>query len=214
MQVFIHVNQGTRFLLDQILFRLFYYGYGFRACSGILFGGDSMGARWCWGALLSLLLVACGGGGSDSSSPAPNDNPPSSGNTNGGTDGSSGEGDSGSPPPPSQGEGGSDSGDGNPPEYTVDPSARFDSPSDLALGSTGELFVLDAGNNLIKRISPTGDVATIPATFGETAVEDIAPAPQGDVYAKVGYEIRRLTPEGESTVVSAILTSLRMATTT
>ena len=40
-------------------------------------------------------------------------------------------------------------------------SARFSTPSGLALDATGALYVADTGNDAIRRITPTGEVSTV-----------------------------------------------------
>ena len=41
------------------------------------------------------------------------------------------------------------------------PSASFNTPSALAIDSTGNVIVADTGNNAIRRVTPQGDVSTI-----------------------------------------------------
>ena len=40
-------------------------------------------------------------------------------------------------------------------------SAAFDTPSHLALGRDGALYVADTGNHAVRRVTPEGDVSTI-----------------------------------------------------
>lgn len=48
----------------------------------------------------------------------------------------------------------------------VGAAARFRGPCGVAVGSNGNLFVTDTGNNLIRMITPDGTVTTIGGTFG------------------------------------------------
>lgn len=50
-------------------------------------------------------------------------------------------------------------------------AASFNGPSALALDGTGNLYVLDKGNNLVRRISPSGLVSTVAGTRGATALQ-------------------------------------------
>lgn len=48
----------------------------------------------------------------------------------------------------------------------VGTAARFSGPCGIAVGTNGNLFVTDTGNNLIRMITPEGAVTTIGGTFG------------------------------------------------
>lgn len=112
------------------------------------------------------------------------------------------------------------SGDADGPRLT----ARFHRPEGLALDPSGNLYVADAGNHTIRRISPAGDVTTLAGSSGQPGLVDASGAaarfnmpfritvgPEGILYiAEAGnYDIRRLTPAGEvSTVYHARYVSL------
>jgi sugar lactone lactonase YvrE len=52
-------------------------------------------------------------------------------------------------------------------------AARFDTPSGLAVDTTGAVYVADAGNNIIRKISPLGVVTRIAGdALGNTGTED------------------------------------------
>jgi sugar lactone lactonase YvrE len=89
--------------------------------------------------------------------------------------------------------------------------ARFRQPMDVAIDGAGNLFVADAGNHTIRRISPNGVVSTLagsPGLFGSTdgvgatarfsSPSGIATDPAGNVFvADLGtYIIRKIAPTG------------------
>lgn len=79
--------------------------------------------------------------------------------------------------------------------------ARFSNPTSSVLDSHGSLFVADAGNWAIRRVSPTGLVqtfVTLPAFVSRLAIDanDV-------IYALVGYpaEIYKIKPDGTYSIV-------------
>jgi len=87
----------------------------------------------------------------------------------------------------------------------VGSAAGFDTPSALAVGSDGTLYVADTGNNAIRRIAADGTVTTIAAPAeGERRAPlrrpvGLALTRDGYLYiaASSGGRILQLTPEGE-----------------
>jgi len=87
--------------------------------------------------------------------------------------------------------------------------ARFNSPSGVAVGKDGNIYVADSGNNRIRRITPGGVVLTL-AGDGSTSIFDnptsLAVAPDGNVYVadSNNHRIRRVTPQGVVTTIAGV----------
>lgn len=81
--------------------------------------------------------------------------------------------------------------------------ARFDSPSDVAVDSSGNLYVADTRNALIRRIMPAGAVSTM----AQYQADAIAADANGNVYAASfsSPAIRKITPSGTVTDISALI---------
>lgn len=139
-------------------------------------------------ALLSaLLLAACGGGSSDS--PATGQAPI--------TDSSGGS--INTPQNPS--DGGSTNTPQNPasPSFVYDETARFDSPSAITADAAGNLYVLDAKGKTIRKISPGGDVSTLP--FTQLGGDELEIDAEGNLYTLRGNAIHQIAQDGSSSVL-------------
>jgi hypothetical protein len=173
---------------------------------------------------ICLLFTACGGGGGGDSGPATTNTPGSgtSGTTQQGTGttptspattntGTTGQdigsntssGDSTGSPASSPGN--TDGNSASPPDtqtpgFTVDASARFNTPTDITLDGAGNLFVMDNGNQLIRKVSPAGDVTTVPGSVPQHS--QIAADAGGNLYVNALGEFYRITPEGDRTTLT------------
>jgi sugar lactone lactonase YvrE len=102
----------------------------------------------------------------------------------------------------------------------VGPAASFNTPSGLALGPGGNLFVADTANNRIRKITPDGRVSTV-AGDGTAGYVDgpaakarfngpigLAVSEGGDIYVADTYNdvIRMITTEGEVTTIAGAAT--------
>ena len=98
----------------------------------------------------------------------------------------------------------------------VGSSASFNTPSALALGPGGNLYVADTGNNRIRKITPDGQVSTV-AGDGTPGYLDgpvakaqfngpigLAVSDGGDIYVADTYNdvIRMITTEGQVTTIA------------
>jgi sugar lactone lactonase YvrE len=93
-------------------------------------------------------------------------------------------------------------------------AARFSYPKGIALDSAGNLYVADAGNYTIRKVTPTGQVSTIMGLAGQRGRNDgsrsearlflpwsVAVAGDGTVYVAElnGGALRKMTPDGQVT---------------
>ena len=95
-------------------------------------------------------------------------------------------------------------------------SASFNTPSALALGPDGNLYVADTGNNRIRKITPDGKVSTVAGNGTAGYVDGPAATAQfngpvgltvsssGEIYVADTYNdvIRMITTEGEVTTIA------------
>jgi len=92
--------------------------------------------------------------------------------------------------------------------------ARFDVPQGLAIDRSGNLYVADSGNHLIRRISPRGIVTTVAGAAGQSGRDDglgsaarfkspsgVAVDRSGTLYVadEGNYTIRKISPQGAVT---------------
>lgn len=97
--------------------------------------------------------------------------------------------------------------------------ARFDSPSAIALGPEGALYIADLGNSVIRKISDQGEVSTLAGKAGVPGSKDgvgdaarfrcpsgIAVDRGGNIFVADVYDntIRRVTPGGVVTTFAGL----------
>jgi serine/threonine protein kinase, bacterial len=94
--------------------------------------------------------------------------------------------------------------------------AQFSKPEGVAVDANGNIYIADAGNNVIRKITPTGEVSTFAGSgaFGYadgsgSAAQFSAPAgvavdASGNVYVADEYNarIRKITPQGIVTTIA------------
>jgi sugar lactone lactonase YvrE len=96
-------------------------------------------------------------------------------------------------------------------------SARFSNPSNIAVDAAGNLYVVDSGNQTVRKITPAGVVTTLAGTAGMKGDADgvgtaarfnqpwgIAVDAAGNVYVAdtQNYLIRKITPTGTVTTLA------------
>lgn len=98
-------------------------------------------------------------------------------------------------------------------------TAKFNSPSGIATDTSGNLYVADANNNLIRKISAAGEVTTLAGPGSLDATGAPAPAfnspralvvdPTGVVYVSdsANNMIRKITPAGVVTTLAGSTTA-------
>ena len=95
-----------------------------------------------------------------------------------------------------------------------DTAARFYNPQNLALAVSGDLFVADLSNNLVRKISPSGLVTTLAGSGAPGFVDGagtsasfynpraVVSDPAGNLFVGDASSIRRVSPDGLVTIVA------------
>ncbi|WP_321961445.1 NHL repeat-containing protein [Paraburkholderia sp. J7] len=100
-------------------------------------------------------------------------------------------------------------------------AASFDLPDDVAVDTAGNVYVADTGNNLIRKITPEGNVTTLAGSGAAGATDGTGAAASfngpnglavdagGNVYVAdtFNHEIRKITPAGVVTTLAGSTTA-------
>jgi len=86
------------------------------------------------------------------------------------------------------------------PAFAHDTTARFNSPDDLAVDQAGNVYVMDTGNRVVRRIAPTGDVASLPGTY-DSLRPSLSTGAAGEVFVLDGASVYKASPLGNRTLV-------------
>jgi glucose/arabinose dehydrogenase len=89
--------------------------------------------------------------------------------------------------------------------------ARFNRPEGICVDSLGNVFVADRGNKAIRKISPDGNVVTLPVSDHFSDVMGICVDNAGNLFVTdaVGYQVVKIAPDGGTVVVAAGTDSFR-----
>jgi len=92
------------------------------------------------------------------------------------------------------------SGDGGPAT-----SARLRNPTAVAVDGTGNLYIADAGNGCVRRVSPSGIITTAPGTTDvRNDLVSIAVDSAQNLYISDYHTVRRVSPSGAVTTVAGV----------
>lgn len=79
--------------------------------------------------------------------------------------------------------------------------ARFNVPSDITSDNDGNLYVMDRGNQAIRRIESMGDVSTVPGSYDARA--RLAMDAAGNLFVLEGTNVSKVASDGSKTLVAS-----------
>ncbi|MDR6534325.1 NHL repeat-containing protein [Variovorax soli] len=83
-------------------------------------------------------------------------------------------------------------------------SASFSGPEALAIDGSGNLYVMDTDNEVVRKVTPAGDVTTLAASAAPGYSDGVAVDANGNVYI-ADYDnnaIRKITPSGDVSILA------------
>ncbi|SPQ98596.1 unnamed protein product (mitochondrion) [Plasmodiophora brassicae] len=81
-------------------------------------------------------------------------------------------------------------------------SATFRNPAGLAIDTNDNLYVADSGNNLVRKVTPTGTVSTVASAFNSPW--GVAVDPSGAIYVSdtSNHQIKQISTKGKVSVLA------------
>jgi uncharacterized repeat protein (TIGR01451 family) len=103
-------------------------------------------------------------------------------------------------------------------------AAQLNGPTMLAVGRSGDLFILDAANYRVRKVSPTGVISTVAGNGGNSDTGDGGPATSAglqnpyaialdgsdNLYIATASQVREVTANGNISSVSGVASTLAM----
>ena len=84
-------------------------------------------------------------------------------------------------------------------------AARFNGPVGIALDSAGNLYIVEGGNNGVRKVTQAGVVTTVPGTAGPFNPTGIAADPSGNLYISDGSYVRKVPKDGVVAVLAGAI---------
>lgn len=85
--------------------------------------------------------------------------------------------------------------------FTVDSTARFNRPGDVALDGAGNLYVMDSGNQVIRKITANGNVSTLAGTYNQSS--RLAAAKDGTLFVLDGSDLLKVAHDGKKATLAS-----------
>lgn len=84
-------------------------------------------------------------------------------------------------------------------------TARFNYPVGITLDATGNIYVVEAGNNGVRKITQGGVVTTVAGTAGTLIPTGIAADPSGNLYITDYSTVRKVPKDGVVAVLAGVI---------